>query len=61
VQLTWQDLWDQYRLFATSGYIMAIVASMLVKQTERGDAMFAAMANRHGQQMLDLHTIELFH
>ena len=61
VQLSWQNLWDQYRLFATSGYIMAIVASMLVKQTERGDAMFAAMANRHGQQMLDLHTIELFH
>ena len=60
VQLSWQDLWDQYRLFATSGYIMAIVASMLVKQTERGDAMFAAMANRHGQQMLDLNTIELF-
>jgi len=61
VQLSWQNLWDQYRLFATSGYIMAIVASMLVKQTERGDAMFAAMANRHGQQMLDLNTIELFH
>jgi hypothetical protein len=40
---------------------MAIVASMLVKQTDRGDAMFAAMANRHGQQMLDLNTIELFH
>jgi hypothetical protein len=61
IQLSWQELWDQYRLFATSGYIMAIVASMLVKQTDRGDAMFAAMANRHGQQMLDLQTIELFH
>lgn len=58
--LTWNEVWDQYRLFATSGYIMAIVASMLVKQTERGDAMFAAMANRHGQQMIDLETLSLF-
>jgi aminoglycoside/choline kinase family phosphotransferase len=60
ISLSWPDLWDQYRLFATSGYIMAIVASMLVKQTERGDVMFAAMANRHGQQMIDLETLSLF-
>ena len=60
ISMSWNDVWDQYRLFATSGYIMAIVASMLVKQTERGDAMFAAMANRHGQQMIDLETLSLF-
>jgi len=60
VSMSWDDVWDQYRLFATSGYIMAIVASMLVKQTERGDSMFAAMANRHGQQMIDLETLSLF-
>jgi thiamine kinase-like enzyme len=60
INLSWTEAWDQYRLFATSGYIMAIVASMLVKQTERGDAMFAAMANRHGQQMIDLETLSLF-
>lgn len=60
VSISWSDAWDQYRLFATSGYIMAIVASMLVKQTDRGDAMFAAMANRHGQQMIDLETLSLF-
>lgn len=60
VSISWSDVWDQYRLFATSGYIMAIVASMLVKQTDRGDVMFAAMANRHGQQMIDLETLSLF-
>ena len=60
ISLQWSDIWDQYRLFATSGYIMAIVASMLVKQTDRGDAMFAAMANRHGQQMIDLETLSLY-
>jgi aminoglycoside/choline kinase family phosphotransferase len=60
ITMSWTEAWDQYRLFATSGYIMAIVASMLVKQTERGDLMFAAMANRHGQQMIDLETLSLF-
>lgn len=60
ISMSWTEVWDQYRLFATSGYIMAIVASMLVKQTERGDVMFAAMANRHGQQMIDLETLSLF-
>jgi hypothetical protein len=60
IGVDYQDIWEQYRLLGTSGYIMAIVASMLVKQTERGDAMFAVMANRHGQQMLDLETEKLF-
>ena len=60
ITMSWTEAWDQYRLFATSGYIMAIVASMLVKQTERGDLMFAAMANRHGQQMIDVETLSLF-
>lgn len=60
VAVSFNDIWAQYRLFGTSGYIMAIVASVLVKQTNRGDAMFAAMANRHGQQMLDLETEKLF-
>ena len=60
IGVDYQDIWAQYRLLGTSGYIMAIVASMLVKQTDRGDAMFAVMANRHGQQMLDLETEKLF-
>jgi aminoglycoside phosphotransferase (APT) family kinase protein len=60
IGVDYQDIWAQYRLLGTSGYIMAIVASMLVKQTERGDAMFAVMANRHGQQMIDLETEKLF-
>jgi len=60
IGVDYQDIWAQYRLLGSSGYIMAIVASMLVKQTERGDAMFAVMANRHGQQMIDLETEKLF-
>jgi hypothetical protein len=33
---------------------MAVLASMIVERTERGDAMFLAMAGRHGRQALDL-------
>ena len=52
--ITEEEAWRQYRLFSFGGFVMAIVASMLVEQTERGDEMFMAMANRHGQQILQL-------
>ncbi|MEM9711439.1 MAG: phosphotransferase, partial [Actinomycetota bacterium] len=48
------EAWDRYRLHAYSGFHMAIVASMIVGRTERGDDMFMAMASRHGRQILDL-------
>ena len=54
VGLTNEEAWRQYRLFSFGGFVMAIIASMLVEQTERGDEMFMAMANRHGQQILQL-------
>ena len=51
--------WDRYRLHAISGWHMAVFASMVVVRTDRGDEMFCTMANRHGQQMLDLETESL--
>ncbi len=60
IELKFDDLWRQYRLFAFSGFGMAIAASMLVKQTERGDDMFIAMAARHGRQAIDLESELLF-
>ncbi|MEY2404504.1 MAG: hypothetical protein QOD38_2055, partial [Acidimicrobiaceae bacterium] len=54
VDLDWDDCWQQYRRYAFAGLVMAVAASMLVKQTERGDHMFMAMANRHGRHALDL-------
>ncbi len=53
------DLWHDYVLGSTSGYIMAVIASQIVVQNERGDDMFVAMAVRHGQQMLDLGVAEV--
>jgi len=46
--------WVDYRHFTFAGVIMAVVASMLVEQTERGDEMFLAMARRHATHALDL-------
>jgi hypothetical protein len=51
--------WEDYRRFSWSGYLMAVVASVLVGRTERGDAMFMAMANRHAAQIADLGAAEL--
>jgi aminoglycoside/choline kinase family phosphotransferase len=57
VGISKEEAWRQYRLFSFGGFVMAIIASMLVEQTERGDEMFMAMANRHGQQILQLEAL----
>jgi hypothetical protein len=51
--------WTAYRRYAGNGFAMAITASMLAKRTERGDEMFAVMAERPAQQMMDLDTLSL--
>jgi hypothetical protein len=50
----WDECWDDYRRGTFAGLVMAIAASMLVEQTDRGDQMFMAMASRHARQALDL-------
>jgi hypothetical protein len=47
-------LWRDYAWYSYAGYVMAVVASMLVVQTARGDEMFMTMASRHGQHIIDL-------
>lgn len=49
-----ETLWRDYARYTYSGYVMAVVASKLVVQTERGDEMFMVMAHRHGEHALDL-------
>ncbi|MFZ9290000.1 MAG: phosphotransferase [Ilumatobacteraceae bacterium] len=57
VQLRADDAWLEYRRYAFAGFVMAVVASMIVKQTPRGDEMFMAMANRHGVHAADLDSL----
>ncbi len=42
-----------YGLGTASGLLMAVVASMIVGRTDRGDEMFCVMAERHAAQMVD--------
>ncbi len=56
---TWEQCWDGYRRQAFGGVLMAIVASMLVLRTERGDDMFMTTLARHAQHALDLDALEL--
>lgn len=46
--------WNDYRRGCFGGVLMALIASMLVGQTERGDEMFLTMARRHARHALDL-------
>lgn len=54
----WDACWEAYRRFSFAGVRMAVIASMIVVQTDRGDDMFMAMASRHAQQALDLDAME---
>ena len=51
---TWEQCWYDYRHATFGGVVMAVIASMIVQQTERGDEMFVTMASRHGRHALDL-------
>ncbi len=48
------ECFRDYRRYSFSGLVMAVIASMLVVRTRRGDEMFMVMANRHAQQALEL-------
>jgi Phosphotransferase enzyme family len=47
-------LWRHYRRDAYSGVIMSVIASQIVGSSERSEALFAAMATRHTQHVLDV-------
>jgi hypothetical protein len=57
VSVGFDAAWVEYRAFAFAGVVMAVVASMLVKQTDRGDEMFMTMAHRHAQHAIDLDSL----
>ncbi len=53
------DAWDDYRHGQFSGFIVAVVASMITERTERGDEMFWAMAGRHLATALETNAADL--
>ena len=50
--------WEDYRRNSFAGFFMAVMASMLVGRTERGDQMFMTMANGAAAQVVDLQATE---
>jgi aminoglycoside phosphotransferase (APT) family kinase protein len=48
------ECWEQYRCYALSGCVMSVVASMIVGESDRSEAMFAAMSERHFTHAEDL-------
>ncbi len=54
VELDADKAFSLYRNYAPGGLIMAVIASMIVGETERGNDMFMAMATRSMQMCDDL-------
>lgn len=51
VEVATEDIGHDYVMGSASGYVMAVIASMIVGRTDRGDEMFCVMAERHADQM----------
>ncbi len=49
---------EDYALAALHGIRVAVAATTMAKQTERGDALFTLMLNRHGRHALDLGSLD---
>jgi hypothetical protein len=54
VNLDFNEAFRYYRNYAPAGLVMAVIASTIVGETERGNDMFMAMANRSCQMCLEL-------
>ena len=53
------DCWRDYRWAALWGIIIAVAATMMAEQTERGDAMLTQMIARHARHALDLDALSI--
>jgi hypothetical protein len=56
--ISFADVREGVRRQSFFGVMMAIVSSMLVERTERGDAMFMTMLQRHCEHVLDVDALE---
>ena len=54
---SFEQAWNDYRRGSFVGFLMAVMSAMIVERTERGDEMFAVMAERSGWQVLHLDAI----
>ena len=57
--LTLDDVRDGVRRQSFFGVMMAVVSSMLVERTDRGDEMFLTMMERHSSHVLDSGALDI--
>ena len=53
------DGWRDFRWGTLHGVLIAVLATMMAEQTERGDDMLTLMAVRHATHALDLQALDL--
>jgi len=51
--------WRDYRIGSLWGMVITVIATVQAAETERGNDMLTAMAQRHGRQALDLDALSL--
>lgn len=51
--------WHDYRVGSLWGMVITVIATVQAAETERGNDMLTAMAQRHGRQALDLDALSL--
>lgn len=49
---------DEYAVSALHGVVIAMSATVMAEQTDRGDALFTLMLNRHGRHALDMEALD---
>jgi len=54
-----EDCWRDFRWGTLHGVVVAMLATMMAAQTERGDRLFTLMLSRHAQHALDLDALGL--
>ena len=50
----WDRCWEDYRRATFHGFVITVIASTIVVETERGNDMFTTMAKRHARHAIDL-------
>ena len=58
VEYSMEQCLADYALGSLHGVIIAITATTMADQTERGDALFTLMINRHGRHALDFDVLD---
>jgi aminoglycoside phosphotransferase (APT) family kinase protein len=53
------DAWRDYRWGTLHGVLIAVLATVMAEQTERGDDMLTLMAVRHARHAIDLAALDL--